>query len=218
MTNPPITNAPITYPAGTLDLKQIEDGFFQWVKEITQGIIPDSQILWRNQSEPLPPRPCVTMKIIDGPTPTDRNGSLFFNPKSGQTPPTSNQNPNFNVGMQMEMTVSIQVFGNKRVPRPRAIQLTLDLNSSLIRQSILDKLKKAGISIQGKSQVRNLTALEETEYEERAGFDINVGLVQNVLDQPGTIETVNMTIENESDSGHDDDSSRTVQIKLTQEV
>lgn len=175
----------MSYPAGTLNLESIKFGIWNWVKDVTQGVVPDSQIIWRNQSEPLPPRPCVTMKIISGPSPTDRAGSLIFN---------ANNDP-FTVGMQMEMMVSIQVFGNTRVSRPMALQLTLDLNTSLIRQSILDKLKVSGVSIQGKSTVQNLTALEETEYEERAGFDVSMGLVQNVLDDPGTIEKVNITID-----------------------
>jgi hypothetical protein len=175
----------MSYPRGSLNLENIKLGIFQWVKYVTQGIIPENQIIWRNQSEPLPPRPCVTMKIINGPTPTDRNAALFFNAP----------NRLFNQGMQMEMDVSIQIFGNTRTQRPLALQLTLDLNTSLIQQSILDRLKQSGISIQGKSEVRNLTALEETEYEERAGFDVSMGLVQNILDDPGTIETINGTID-----------------------
>lgn len=185
----------MAYPAGTLDLEAVKLGIYQWVQEVTQGIITPDRIIWRDQSEPLPKRPCVTMKIIEGPSPTDRNASLFFNPNQGQSPVTVNQTPNFTHGMQMEMTVSVQVFGNSKIPRPRALQLTLDLNSSLIRQTILDKLKKAGVSIQGRGRVKNLTALEETEYEERAGFDIEMGLVQNIEDQPGTIETINLEVE-----------------------
>lgn len=183
------------YPAGSLDIEAVKLGIFQWVQEVTQGIIGPDRIIWRDQSQPLPKRPCVTMKIIDGPTPTDRNASLFFGPKPGQTPVTDNQSPSFNYGIQMEMTVSIQVFGNSKIPSPRALQLSLDLNSSLIRQSILDKLKKSGVSIQGRGRVKNLTALEESEYEERAGFDIEMGLVQNISDQPGTIEKINLEVE-----------------------
>lgn len=199
MSNPIVTTAPVSYPAGTLDLESIKLGLYQWVQQITQGVVPPSQIIWRNQSEPLPPRPCVTLKIIDGPTPTDRNASLFFGTKT---------DPNFVHGIQMEATISVQVFGNSRVDRPKALQLTLDLNTSLIRQSILDKLKNSGISIQGKSAIRNLTALEETEYEERAGFDVSIGLVQNVFDQPGTIETVNFELETP-------EGNKTIEIDLT---
>jgi hypothetical protein len=185
----------MSYPAGTLNLEAVKLGIWQWIVGITQGIVPDNQIIWRNQSEALPPRPCVTMKIIGGPSPTDRDASLLFNPNPGQMPPTANQSSVFTAGMQMEMQLSIQVFGNTRVHRPLALQLTLDLNTSLIRQSILDKLKASGVSIQGKSAVQNLTALEETEFEERAGFEVSMGLVQNVFDSPGIIKTVNTELE-----------------------
>lgn len=95
----------------------------------------------------------------------------------------------------MEMTVSIQVFGTTKLnKKPMALQLALDLNSSLLRQSILDNLKASGVSVQVVGQPRNLTALEESEYEERAGFDLTLGLAQNMNDEPGTIETVNLEV------------------------
>lgn len=173
------------YPVGTLNIAAVQDALYDWIKEVTKGVLTDGgEIIWRNQSEPLPPRPCVTLKLIDGPRPIARNGSLFFNTKRAP----------FTVGIQMEATLSIQVFGNTRVHRPVANQLLLDINSSLLRQSVLDDLKMAGIAIQGVGSPRNLTAIEETEYEERAGMDISLGLAQNVSDKPGVIETIDVEI------------------------
>jgi len=178
------------YPAGTLNLERIQDALYDWVRDISLGVIDgEDQILWRNQSQPLPARPCVTLKIIDGPRPIARQGNLFFNPD------THTKRNAFSVGMQMEMTVSIQVFGTTKLnKKPMALQLALDLNSSLLRQSILDNLKASGVSVQVVGQPRNLTALEESEYEERAGFDLTLGLAQNMNDEPGTIETVNLEV------------------------
>jgi hypothetical protein len=188
----------MSYPAGTLNLVLIQDALYDWVRDITQGVFPEGEehIQWMNQSRPLQARPCVTLKIIDGPRPIARSGNLFFNPIAGQ--PLSKQTNPFTVGIQQEATLSVQVFGNTDVHRPLAMQLACDLNSSLIRQSVLDKLKSAGISVQEVGKPRNLTALEESEYEERAGFELLLGLAQNMKDQPGIIETVNASIETES--------------------
>jgi hypothetical protein len=175
------------YPAGTLNLVTVENALYDWVRDITKGLFPDGEehIVWRNESEPLQARPCVTLKMIDGPRPVGRQGNLFFNAKTAP----------FSIGMQMEATLSVQVFGSSINKVPSARQITLDLNSSLLRQSVLDKLKFAGISIQEVGKPRNLTALEETEYEERGGFELTLGLAQNMTDEPGTIETVNLEIE-----------------------
>lgn len=88
------------------------------------------------------------------------------------------------------MTVSIQVFGSTKVLRPMAYQLALDLNSSLSLQTVLDHLRTGGVSVYQQGDPQNLTALEETEYEERAGFDVLFGVAQNIVDDPGVIEHV----------------------------
>lgn len=186
----------MSYPAGTLNLVLIQDAIYDWIEGITQGVFPEGEegehIQWMDQSAPLQARPLVTLKIIDGPRPIGRSANLFFNPDE-----STKLNP-FSVGMQMEMTLSVQVFGNTNIHRPMAMQLSMDLNSSLMRQSVLDKLKAAGISVQEVGRPRNLTALEETAYEERSGFELTLGLAQNLIDQPGVIETVNLEIETPS--------------------
>lgn len=174
----------MSYPAGTLDLDKIKDAIYDWVKEATQGVLEeDNQIIWRNQSEPLPARPCVTLKFISGPSPTDRDPSLFIG-AVGQP---------IVAGMQQEAVLSVQVFGNPQMPRPSAYQLAIDLNSSLMLPAVRLALKAGGVSIQGLGKPQNLTALEETKYEERAGFEVEMGMVQNISDKvTTTIGTVNL--------------------------
>lgn len=182
----------MAYPIGTLNLKKVKDALFDWVNLVSGGILQPEQIIFRDQGEALPPRPCVTMKIIDGPTPIARNASLTYGPKTGP----------YTAGLQHEMHLSVQVFGNKLIQRPTAMQLTLDLNSSLTRQSILDKLKAAGVTVQELGKQQNLSALEESQYEERAGFDLTLGLVQNLTDEPGNIELVNYEFEVKDQEGN----------------
>lgn len=164
-----------------LALANAQKTIYTWVRTQVAGVIPDSQIIWRNQSEPLPPRPCVTMKITQGPKRTGYQDNMVK---------LSGSNTRFNVGGQRTMIVSFQIFGNTKVLRPMAYQLALDLNSSLSLQTVLDQLRGGGISVYEQGDPINLTALEETEYEERAGFDVTFGLAQNILDDPGTIEHV----------------------------
>jgi len=170
----------IQYPVGTLILANVQKSIYTFVKNRVSGVIEPSSIIWRNQSEPMPPRPCVTMKITEGPKRTGYQDNMVY----------SGTGTLFNVGGQRTMTVSFQVFGNTRIHRPMAYQLALDLNSALSLQTVLDSLRVGGISVLTQGDPINITELEETEYEERAQFDVLFGLAQNVLDDPSAIETV----------------------------
>jgi hypothetical protein len=174
-------------PAGALDLEKIQNALYDWVWSVAEGVMgkdPELRITWRNQGEPIPPRPFVSLKFIDGPRPIGRSPN-FYSLKTVN-------DKTVNYGMQHEATLSVQVFGNTRTSKPLANQLAVDLNSSLMRQTILDALKVGGVAIQGLGSVKNLSALEESDYEERAGFELALGLVQNVQDTPVTIGTVNV--------------------------
>lgn len=163
-----------------LDLVKVQDAIYTWIKKETEGVIPAEQILWRDGSEPLPPRPCVTMKITGAPKRVGLQDNLVYQ-----------QGSRFNIGGQREMTVSIQIFGNLEMHKPLAMQVALDLNSSLSKLTTLDGLRASRIAVQKQGEPTNLTALEETEYEERWGFDVQFGVAQNIVDDPGIIESVN---------------------------
>jgi hypothetical protein len=122
------------------------------------------------------------MKITDGPRRVGYQDNMVFLGGSTGT--------KYNVGGQRIMTVSFQIFGNTKIHRPMAYQLALDLNSSLSLQTVLDQLRAGAIAVLQQGEPINITALEETEYEERAQFDVLFGLAQNVVDDPGVIEHV----------------------------
>lgn len=172
----------MTYPSGKLVLAQVQDAIYDWIKNEVEGVIEGDHIIWRQQSEPLPARPCVTIKITDGPSPTGLTDNLMYR-----------QADQFTLGGQRTLTVSIQVFGNLKVTRPMAYQTVVDLHSSLARLTVLDRLRAAGVAVQERGSPTNITALEETEYEERAQFDVRLGVAQNVVDDPGVIEQANIT-------------------------
>jgi hypothetical protein len=164
-----------------LNLARIQRAFYDWTRDQTDGVIDAQSILWRDGSEPLPPRPCVTLKVTSGPQRVGLQDSLMYD-----------QGNRFTIGGQRVMVVSIQVFGNKQMG-PKAYQLATDLSSSLSKLTILDRLRASGVAIQGQTNVTNITALEESEYEERAQFDVTLGVAQNVVDDPGIIEQAVLT-------------------------
>lgn len=119
------------------------------------------------------------MKFTYGPAPIARDGNIV---------PASNT-----VGVQQEATLSVQVFGNTQTHKSSiAMQIAIDLNSSLLRREVRSALSRGGISIYGVGKPTNMTALEESRYEERAGFELSLGMVQNVTDNPGVIKIVNL--------------------------
>jgi hypothetical protein len=166
---------------GKLIIAAVKKALYDWVRTQCAGDIPQNQILWRDQSEPLPPRPCVTLRITSGPQRVGYQDNI--QPQA---------DGRLNMGGQRTMIVSVQVFGNLKVHRPMAYQLAADLNASLSKQTVLMELRRSGVAIQNQGEVTNLTDLEESEFEERAEFSMQLGVAENVLDDPGTIENVNI--------------------------
>lgn len=170
------------YPAGTLNIATVKQTIYNWIEARVDGLLSGVCIVWRQQSEPLPKRPCITMKIISGPTRVGySDGALYVGGQSGTA---------WNYCGHRELVVSIQVFGSSKVRMPNAYQLAIDLNSSLSVPSALQLLRSGGIAMLKQGDIQNLTALEETEWEERMQFDMTLGLVQNIIDDPGSIEHI----------------------------
>lgn len=165
-----------------LKIDSIKAAIFGWVSHVVGTQVPEGRVVWRNQSQPLPPRPCVALKIEGGPVRTGFSDSIMF---FGGT--------EYLYAGQRKMTVSVEVFGSLRVERPRAFQLALDLNSSLSLESVLERLRARGVAVFDQGEVLNLTELEETEYEERAEFTVTLGVAENQIENPGIIETANIT-------------------------
>lgn len=162
----------MSYPAGRLDIDRIMDTIIEWASDFLRGVVTPEQIIWRQSGEPLPARPCVTFRLISGPSPTDRDPNVFQGDGTDTT-----------YGLQQEMVVSVQIFGNTKKRQPSAHQIAIDLNSSLMESSVRQKLNVGGVSIQGLGHVENRSALEESRWEERYGFDVELGLVQNITDK-----------------------------------
>ena len=180
-----------------LSLYHVKKNLYGWIQsQIQEGLIdiPSSQVVWREQSEPLPARPCVTLKIISGPRRVgfDDHVSLVDDPSG-----------TFNLGGQRELTLSVQVFGTKAQPG-LADEIANLLNASLSKMTVTDRLRagileggvrKGVVAVFSRGDVSDFSALEETEFEERSQFDVILGVAENIEDQAGIIETavVNVT-------------------------
>lgn len=181
-----------------LDWVRVKQNIFNWVKaEIDSGNITElteDQVIWREQSAPLPARPCVAMKIISGPRRLGSTDNYRF--KAG-----TEADPVFDAGGQRAITLSVQVFGSPVVPDEAQI-IAQKLNISLSKMSVTDRFaagivvgseRKGVLAVWEVGGVSDISALEETEFEDRAQFDVIMGVVDNIEDQPGVIETVETT-------------------------
>jgi len=161
-----------------IDIEKVKRAIYNVFMHRLRGIIPENQIIWRDQSEPLPKRPCVAMRITSGP---DRHG---FQDHAGLDSAGI-----LHVGGQRVMVISVQTFGDRR-ERPRAYQLAKDLNASLSLPSLLGLLRSSGVAVWNQGEVTNLSDLEESEYEERAEFSMKIGVPENQSDDVGWFNTV----------------------------
>lgn len=168
------------YPRGKLILAVVKDALYDWVKKELQGQVDGTSIIWRDQSQPLPSRPCVAMKIVSGPHRVGFQDNLGID-ENGKT----------GAGGQRTLVVSMQVFGNTQMQGTQpAAQVAIDLNASLSKPSVLAQLRSKGVAIQNQGEVTNLTDVEETQYEERAEFSVMLGVAENVVDDPGYFDDV----------------------------
>lgn len=179
-----------------LDWPKVKENLFNWVRgEIDLGNIsvPEEQVIFREQSAPLPPRPCVTLKIISGPRRLGSTDNIKFRQGTDDI---------WDVGGQRAITLSVQVFGNNLQHGDNAQAIANALNVSLHKMTVTDQLRagildgatrKGSIAVWEVGDISDISALEETEFEDRAQFDVILGVVDSVEDQPGVIEEVETT-------------------------
>lgn len=179
-----------------LDWTFVKQNIFNWVKgEIDGGLITEldeGQVIWREQSTPLPARPCIAMKIISGPRKLGSTDNYSLKAGSDGI---------FDAGGQRAITLSVQVFGNA-TQQDSAQVVAQKLHISLSKISVTDafaagildgSVRKGVLAVWEVGDVSDISALEETEFEDRAQFDVIMGVTDNIEDQPGVIETIETT-------------------------
>jgi len=91
------------------------------------------------------------------------------------------------IGGQRRATVSVHYFGTDPFT-----QIT-QAYSSLQKQTVRDAFSAAGIAIIQLNDIQNATTMLETAFEPHTTFDFFVGLADNVEDDLGIIEAVEVT-------------------------
>lgn len=163
-----------------LNIDSIETAIYNWIKREVRDEVDADSVFFMEQSAPLPPRPCVGIKMLTGPMRTGSFDDEIYDVDLDL----------LEVSGQRTMNYTIKVFGNLRVMRPMAKQLAADLSASLTKPSVLQDLYAAGVAIFEIGDITEISAIEESEYEERMQFDIKIGVAENVEDQPGCFTDV----------------------------
>jgi len=90
-------------------------------------------------------------------------------------------------GGQRRATISVDYFGSN------ALENIMKASNSLEKWSLVDTFNTAGIAFIEKNDIQNLTAMLETKYQQRANFDFFIGFAENVEEDLGIIEEVELT-------------------------
>lgn len=88
---------------------------------------------------------------------------------------------------QRRMTVSVQYLGQNPV------QEIMKAVNGLEKMSVHEAFLNAGLSVMDVGPIQNLTNFLETSPEPRATFDFYLGLAENIFDDVGVIEKVELT-------------------------
>lgn len=132
---------------------------------------PDSvrQVIYSNPDAPRPPRPFVTLLVssITG------IGQPFYGDSHGAA--------GLAVYDDVAIMVSLQAFGDD------AQQIMSTIRSSIRKPSKLNQIREAGMAFIRDTGIRDLTELGK---EQRAGMDIEVRALDEIIDDIGFIESV----------------------------
>jgi len=91
------------------------------------------------------------------------------------------------VSNQRQATVSVHYYGDNCIGQIAIPYLSLG------RPTIQEGLSAAGIAVNSKASIQNISAMLETVYEQHASFDCFVGIVDNITDNIGIIERFGLT-------------------------
>lgn len=170
-----------------LSIANIRNTLFNWADITSGGLVPSENIFFREQSAPAPARPSIGIKILSGPSRTSSFDDVIPRCDSSGNPIPGE----FLVSGQRTMLISINTYGDNRdFLKPVAFDSIINLHSSLVAPNALDILRMGGISVQKIEDIRNLSEIEESEFEDRYNFDFMIGVAQNLKQKISTIETV----------------------------
>lgn len=88
-----------------------------------------------------------------------------------------------------EATLEVQYLGTN------AEQKLIELNQGLKKPTMVDRCFGAGVAFFDAQKVQDLTvALDAANYEEKAAINLSLRYVDSIIDNPGCISQVNLTM------------------------
>lgn len=149
--------------------RDIELAIYDWVSK-ESGITT----IWDKPDQPRPKLPYITLNIISGPNKIGTDEIKYEENK-------------FKINGRRFFTLSIQAFGE------RALETMSNLQSSIEKPTVREKLRSAGLAIWNEPNVLDLTTLLETDFEQRSSMDVMFGITRQIIDEELTyIETTDV--------------------------
>jgi hypothetical protein len=156
-----------------VNLGTITDALVAWA---TAGA-PSATVYYGEPNGPRPSPPAVRLKLIGGPT---TNGLDAIVDVTGD--------PNdFNIIGERELTLSVTCIG------PTALQMASDLQTSLSDPAPQQALSDAGLTSLHSSDLRDVSAMVDTKWEQRCQFDVELMSTEIKVTTPGVIESISGT-------------------------
>lgn len=154
-----------------MDFATLRSKLYTWM--VDQSALGSDRVIEADQAEHRPARPYGTYKVT---SPKRVGGTDQEVMVAGV----------LNVSGEREITASLNVFG------AGALETMQKLRDSLELPSVRDTYFTAfDLAVTEVSEVRDLTELEDTKFQQRAQMDVVVGLTSNLVDSgTGYIEDV----------------------------
>jgi hypothetical protein len=161
----------------------LQVALYAWARSQLPKDVP---VIWAEQSEPRPKPPYAVMKLF-GPAKIARDELRSESPGVLMVS-----------GLRRYM-LSVNIFGGKKLTgqtveqkynTSSALELAAILQNSVEKPSVLLQIDKAGVSFLDEGDITNLTAMQETQFQSRAQFDVTVCVASNTPDTVGVIELV----------------------------
>lgn len=160
-----------------MDEATLKSAIYQWIAGEVGGAPFNATAIFADQAAPRPARPYVTIRL----NPQVTEG--MFDENLG-----IDDNGIATIRGYRTVTVALQSFG------PKARDIMSVLQGSLSKVSIRNHFFDGNdLSLINVGEILNLADLLDTEFEERAAMDLMVGFAQEITDDVGRIETVEVT-------------------------
>lgn len=158
-----------------MTITQLRAAVWQWLSDTLGGGVT---VIYMDQTAPQPPKPYAAIRLLTV-TKLGLQDELLQTISGGgmQT-----------IKQQRTAAFMMQFFG------AGSLQRAEDARASLQKPSVLEDLfYSKGLAVLNDPQVTNITALLETEFEDRAQLDVLFGYGSTDTDDVGLIETVELT-------------------------